>query len=165
MAQSFVSSNSLLRQEYDLAAQLFSAQPALTQRLIETQARQLAEAIVQRTSQAHFTLPTQVVLLEDHRQPLTVPAGYREQTLGGTGIFDRLARVDVLTLLRQRLAELEHDPQREVSVSATLLRYTTVVYMVHVMLPAGRSVKYEAADGEEIPTLPQAAGPTSALTA
>jgi len=165
MAQNFVLSNSLLRQEYELAAQLFSVQPALTQRLIETQAQQLAEAIVQRTSQAHFTLPTPVVLLGDHRQPLTVPAGYREQTIGGSKILDRLARVDVHKLLRQRLAELEHDSQREVSVSATLLRYTTVIYMVHVMLPAGRSVKYEAGDGEEIPTLPQAAGPGSALTA
>ena len=165
MAQNFVLSNSLLRQEYELAAQLFSVQPALTQRFIEAQARQLAEAIVQRTLQAHFTLPTQVVLLEDHRQPQTVPAGYREQTLGGAGILDRLARVDVHKVLRQRLAELEQDPQREVSVSATLLRYTTVIYMVHVMLPAGRSVRYEAADGEEIPTLPQAAGPGSALTA
>ena len=85
MAQNFVLSNSLLRQEYELAAQLFSAQPALTQRLIEAQARQLAEAIVQRTPQTHFTLPTQVVLLGDHRQALTVPAGYREQTLGGAG--------------------------------------------------------------------------------
>jgi len=165
MAQNFVLSNSLLRQEYELAAQLFSVQPALTQRLIETQAQQLAEAIVQRTSQAHFTLPTPVVLLGDHRQPLTVPAGYREQTIGGSKILDRLARVVVHKLLRQRLAELEHDPQREVSISATLLRYTTVIYMVHVMLPAGRSVKYEAGDGEEIPTLPQAAGPGSALTA
>jgi hypothetical protein len=94
-----------------------------------------------------------------------VPAGYREQTIGGSKILDRLARVDVHKLLRQRLAELEHDPQREVSISATLLRYATVIYMVHVMLPAGRSVKYEADDGEEIPTLPQAAGPGSALTA
>jgi hypothetical protein len=165
MAQNFSSTNSLLRQEYEQAAQLFGVQPALTQRFIEGQARQLAEAMVQHTPQARFALPSQVVLLGDHGQPQGLPAGYREQTLGGTGIFDRLARVDVHQLLRQRLAELEHDPQREVSASATLLRYTTVIYMVHVMLPAGRSVKYEAADGEEIPTLPQAAGPRSALTA
>src|SRR5512139_1198637 len=165
MAPNFVSSNSLLRQEYEQAAQLFGAQPVLTQRFIEAQARQLAEAIVQHSPQVHFTLPTQVAMLEDHRQPLTVPAGYREQTLGGPKILDRLARVDMHRLLRQRLAELEHDPQREVSISATLLRYATVIYMVHAMLPAGRSVKYVADDGEEIPTLPQAAGPASALTA
>ncbi len=165
MAQNFLSSNSLLRQESEESAQLFAVQPTLMQRFIEAQARQLAEAIVQHTPQLHFTLPAQVVPLDDHGQPLTVPIGYREQTLGGTGIFDRLARLDMHELLRQRLAELEHDPEREVSASATLLRYATVIYMVHVMLPAGRSVKYEAVDGEEIPTLPRAAGPRSALTA
>jgi hypothetical protein len=160
-----VSSNSLLRQEYEQAAQLLRVQPALTQRLVEAQARQMAEAIVQRVSQMHFTLPAQVATLDDHQQLLTVPAGYREQIVGGAMILDRLARPDVPKLLRQRLSELENDPLREVSISATLLRYASVIYMVHNMLPAGRSVKYVAVDGEEIPTLPQAAGPGSALTA
>jgi hypothetical protein len=156
---------SLLRQEYEQAAQLFGAQPALTQRFIETQARQLAEASVQHTPQVHFALPAQVAALDETRQLLTVPPDYREQTVGGSKILDRLARVDVHKLLRQRLSELEHDPQPEMSISATLLRYATVIYMVHVMLPAGRSVQYAAIDGEEIPTVPQAAGPSSALTA
>ena len=165
MAQYFVSSNSLLRQEYEQAAQLLRVQPALTQRVVEAQARQMAAAIVQRVSQMHFTLPAQVATLDDHQQLLTVPAGYREQIVGGAMILDRLARPDVPKLLRQRLSELENDPLREVSISATLLRYASVIYMVHNMLPAGRSVKYVAVDGEEIPTLPQAAGPGSALTA
>jgi hypothetical protein len=165
MVQNFVSSNSLLRQEYEQAAQLLRVQPALTQRLIEAQARQLAEAIVQRAPQAHFSLPAQVVTLEDGQQLLTVPTGYREQAIGGTKILDRLARADAHQLLRQRLAELENDSLREVSISATLLRYASVIYMVHNMLPAGRSVKYIAADGEEVPTLPQATGVGSALTA
>jgi hypothetical protein len=165
VAQNFVSSNSLLRQEYEQAAQLLRVQPALTQRFIEAQARQMAEAIVQRVSQMHFALPAQVVTVEDQQQVLTVPAGYREQILGVTGILDRLARPDMPNLLRQRLSELEHDPLREVSIGAVLLRYATVIYMVHNMLPAGRSVRYEAADGEEIPTLPQDAGPSSALMA
>ena len=170
MTQNFVSSTSLLRQEYERAARLFSVQPALTQRFIEAQARQMTEAIIQHTPQVHFTLPpqvtaSQVTALDDRRQALIVSAGYREQVIGGSKILDRLARVDVLKLLHQRLAELEHDPQREVSISAVLLRYATVIYMVHAMLPAGRSVKYEAADGEEIPTVPSSAGPASALTA
>jgi hypothetical protein len=159
------STSSLLRQEYEQAAQLFGAQPPLTQRFIEAQAQHLAEAIVQRTPQVHFALPSQIALVATGRTLSTVPVDYRDQAVGGSKILDRLARVDVHKLLRQRLAELEHDPQPEVSISATLLRYTTVIYMVHLMLPAGRSVKYEAVDGEEIPTLPQAAGPSSALTA
>ena len=165
MTQNFVSSTSLLRQEYEQAARLFSVQPTLTQRFIEAQARQMAEAIIQHTPQVHFTLPAQVTPLDNRRQPLTVPAGSREQIIGSTKILDRLAKVDVLKLLRQRLAELEHAPQREVSISAVLLCYATVIHMVHAMLPAGRSVKYEAADGEEIPTVPSPAGPASALTA
>ncbi len=163
MIQNFTSSNSLLRQEYEQAAQLLRAQPTLTQRFIEAQARQLAEAIVQRVPQIRFTLPVQVVTPDNQQRP--VPAGYREQTLGGAKVLDRLARVDAHKLLRQRLAELEHDSQCEVSISAMLLQYATVIYMVHNMLPAGRSVKYEAVDGEEIPTLPRTAGPGSALTA
>jgi hypothetical protein len=159
------STSSLLRQEYEQAAQLFSMQPPLTQRFIEAQAQHMAEAIVQRTPQVHFALPTQIAVSVDPVRLSTVPVDYREQTAGGSKILDRLARADVHKLLRQRLAELEHDPQPEVSLSATLLRYATVIYLVHLMLPAGRSVKYEAVDGEEIPTLPQAAGPSSALTA
>ncbi len=165
MAQSFVSSNSLLRQEYEQSAQLFSVQPAVTQRQIEAQARQMAEAIAQHAPQMHFALPTQVVTFDDRQQMLTVPIGYRGQAIGGAKILDRLARPDAHKLLRQRLAELENDPLRQISISATLLRYAIVIYMVHSMLPAGRSVRYEAADGEEIPTLPQAAGRSSALTA
>lgn len=165
VTQDFISTNSLLRQEYEQAAQLFSAQPPLTQRFIEAQAQRMAEAIVQHLPQVHFALPSQIAVAAEVRQLSTVPLNYREQVVGGSKILDRLARVDVHKLLRQRLAELEHDPQSEVSISATLLRYATVIYMVHVMLPAGRSVKYESVDGEEIPTLPQAAGPSSALTA
>lgn len=156
---------SLLRQEYEQAAQLFSAQSALTQRFIEGQARQMAEAIVHRAAQMQFALPAQVTTLTAEGQLLVVPAGSRTQLVGGGRILDRLTRVDTQQLLRQRLAELENDPVAAVSISAVLLRYATTIYMVHVMLPAGRSVKYEASDGEEIPTIPQATGVRSALTA
>jgi hypothetical protein len=122
VTQNFVSSNSLLRQEYEQAAQLFDAQRTLTQRFIEAQAQRMAEAIVQHAPQVHFALPAQIAAPDDGRPPLTVPAIYREQTVGGSKIIDRLARIDVHKLLRQRLAELEHDPQHEVSISATLLR-------------------------------------------
>ena len=165
MAHNFVTTNSLLRQEYDQAARLLSVQPALTQRLFEAQAQVLADAIMQRAPQVHFTLPAQVVVFEDQRLLLAVPASCREQVVGASRILDRVARVDAHKLLRQRLAELEHDIRPEVSLCSALLRYATVIHMVHNVLPAGRSVKYMPVDGEEIPTLPQAAGPASALTA
>ena len=57
-------------------------------------------------------------------------------------------------VVSQRLQELELSSQREVSISAKLLRYATATYMVHGMLPAGRTVKYVAEEGEEIPAVP-----------
>jgi len=41
-----------------------------------------------------------------------------------------------------------------VAVSAALLRYAIARHMVYDMLPAGRTVSYVAAEGEEIPSLP-----------
>jgi hypothetical protein len=154
MAHNPVSPTSLLRQEYEHATDLLRLQPPLTQRFVETQARYLAEAMVQHTPQLRFSLPDQVVGPASDARPVAVPAGYREQMIGGTGFLDRFSRTDVRKALAQRLQELELASNREVSISAKLLRYATATYMVHGMLPAGRSVKYEAVEGEEIPTLP-----------
>jgi hypothetical protein len=85
---------------------------------------------------------------------VTVSAGYREQVVGGTGFLDRFSRTDARKAIAQRLQELELMSNREVSISSKLLRHATVIYMVHGMLPAGRTVKYEPEDGEEIPTRP-----------
>ena len=127
-------------------------QPPLTQRFVEAQARHLADAIVQRTPQVRFSLPDQVIGPGSDARPVAVAAGYREQMVGGTGFLDRLSRSDVRKAIAQRLQELELISNREVAISAKLLRHATVIYMVHGMLPAGRSVKYVAEEGEEIPT-------------
>ena len=167
MPQNPASPTSLLRQEYDQAAELLRAQPPLTQRFVEAQARHLADAIVQRTPQVRFSLPDQVIGLGSDARPVAVAAGYREQMVGGTGFLDRLSRFDVRKALAQRLQELELMSNREVAISAKLLRHATVIYMVHGMLPAGRSVKYVAEEGEEIATRPagEVAGVGSAITA
>ncbi len=167
MAQNPASSTSLLRQEFDQAADLLRAQPPLTQRFVEAQARHLADAIVQRSPQVRFMLPDQVIGLGSDARPVAVPAGYREQIVGGTGFLDRFSRTDVRKALVHRLQELELTSNREVSISAKLLRHATVVYMVHGMLPAGRSVKYVAEEGEEIPAQPsgEIASVGSAITA
>jgi hypothetical protein len=167
MSQNPASPTSLLRQEFDQAAELLRLQPPLTQRFVEAQARHLADAIVQRTPQVRFSLPDQVVGPGSDARPVAVSAGYREQIVGGTGFLDRLSRVDARKAIVQRLQELELASNREVSISAKLLRHATVIYMVHGMLPAGRSVKYVAAEGEEIPTQPvgDVVGVGSAITA
>jgi hypothetical protein len=166
MAQNPVTSTSLLRQEFDQAAELLRVQPPLTQRFVEAQARHLADAIVQRATQVRFTLPDQVIGLGSDARPVSVPAGYREQVVGGTGFLDRFSRTDARKAVTHRLQELELMSNREVSISAKLLRHATVIYMVHGMLPAGRSVKYTAEEGEEIPTHPEGeAAVGSAITA
>jgi hypothetical protein len=83
------------------------------------------------------------------------------------GLMDRLTRTDLRTALRLRLGELEQSTNRSVAVSASLLRHALVRHMVHNMLPAGRTVQYTVAEGEEIPSIPVHSDlePESAITA
>ncbi|HLE53397.1 MAG TPA: hypothetical protein VI755_15130 [Anaerolineales bacterium] len=157
-----------LRQEYEAQQALARAQPAIVQRFLETQARPLAEAVLQKLPQVHFKLPDRVVCdLEsvEKAKPLPVPTEFREQMAGGLVV--RLVRTDLRAALHQRLVELEESQDKAVAVSAGLIRYTTVAHMVHGMLPAGRSVTYAAAEGEEIPSIPvgDELEPESAITA
>ncbi len=156
-----------LRQEYETQQALLDAQPALVQRFLEAQARKLAEAIAQRerVPQVRFTLPDQVVTDVTSNESQPVPPEFREQLAGG--LIDRLTRADLGAALRQRLAELDQSPNRSITASAGLLRHATARHMVRGMLPAGRSVTYVAAEGEEIPTIPTASElePESAITA
>ncbi len=156
-----------LLQEYETQEALLNAQPALVQRFLEAQARKLAEAIAQRerVPQVRFTLPDKVVMDVTSNESQPVPPEFREQLAGG--LIDRLTRADLGAALRQRLAELDQSPNRSITASAGLLRHATARHMVRGMLPAGRSVTYVAAEGEEIPTIPTASElePESAITA
>ena len=153
-----------LQEEYQHWKVLLAAQPTIVQQFLQAQARQLADALTQNVTQARFSLPNQVVL-EISGTPTPVPAEFREQLAGG--VLDRLTRTNLQAVLQQRLSELESAPERAVAVSASLIRTSTAVHMVHNLLPAGRSVTYVAAEGEEIPTLPVAdtLEPESAITA
>ncbi len=53
---------SQLRQEFEAQRSLFRAQPTIIQRFLEAQARQLVEAILQKSPQVHFKLPDRVIL-------------------------------------------------------------------------------------------------------
>jgi len=159
---------SYLSEEYARWQALFGAQPVPVQRFLNAQARQTADAVIQRHAQVRFALPEQVVVnvLEGGTdQPVPTPAESREQLAGG--LLDRLTGADVRAVLHERLTELEQAPQPAVAAGAGLLRYAAVVYMVHDLLPAGRSVTYITAPGEEIPSLPAPgqAEPEEALTA
>jgi hypothetical protein len=157
-----------LREEYNTMQALFAAQPGIVQRFLEAQARQIADGLVEHTSQVRFTLPDRIIgeapKIGEH-VPMSVPANARDQVVGG--FKERLLNRDVRNDLRQRLTELEQSPDQSISTAASLTRHATVMHMVHNMLPAGRSVTYTAAEGEEIPTIPapDEFEPESAITA
>ncbi len=158
---------SQLCQEFLGYQELLQLQPPLVQRFLETQASSMAEAVVQGLPQVRFSLPDRVISSkqEGERKAAPVPSDAREQITGG--LMDRLTRTDLRTALRLRLAELEQSSVHSVSVSAGLLRHVLVRHMVHNMLPAGRTVQYKVAEGEEIPTIPVRGElePESAITA
>src|SRR5215211_3925163 len=76
---------------------LFEAQPPPMQRFLEMQARTLAEALIQGTSQVHFKLPDQVVL-GDSGQVMSVPAQFHQQMVGG--LITSVTGTDIRTVLR-----------------------------------------------------------------
>lgn len=161
-----VSPASHLRGEFNNKASLFSAQPAIVQRFLEAQARKIADALIEHQPQVKFALPDRIVAelpQIDQPAPITVPAGQREQAVGG--FRNRLMRRDVREGVRHLLSELEQSPDHAISTSASLLRYAAAIHMVHNMLPAGRSVEYRPDEGEDIPTIPVAVTePESAIT-
>lgn len=160
---------SYLAQEYARWQALFEAQPVLIRHFIESQAKDLADALIQPLSQTRFALPDRVVIdhQSDGEMEITapIPPGYRDQLVGG--LLERLTRTGLSVVLRQRLDELEASGIEGVSVSAGLIRFATAMHMVNDLLPSGRSVTYFAAEGEEIPSIPSGTGGEagSALTA
>lgn len=154
-----------LRQEYEMQRALYEAQPTLVQRFFEAQAQVVASAILQNHSAVRFGLPDQVVVEATPGAPTApVPPNRREQRIGG--LVARLNKTDMGDRVRQRLTELEQSLEPGLAVSAAVLRFATAQYMAHEMLPAGRTVSYVAAEGEETPSLPDPNQPevASALT-
>jgi hypothetical protein len=162
---SAVTAGDYLHAEYQRWQTLLEVQPFIVQQFLQAQARQLADTLLQRSSQARFTLPDRIVVEAPSSAAAAVPPDLREQLAGG--LLDRLAVGDVRTALQRRFNELESSPNQAVAVAAGLIRHATAVYMVHDLLPAGRSVTYVPADGEDIPTIPAAGElePESAITA
>jgi hypothetical protein len=70
-------------------------------------------------------------------------------------MMDRIARSEIWSALQQRIEELEHSSSQSIAVSGMLIRHATAMYMVHKMLPSGRTVRYAVVDGDDIPSLPE----------
>jgi hypothetical protein len=144
-----------IHEEFRTQQALLAAQPTLVKRFLEAQARRLADAIHKNQMQISFTLPDKVVsaVSSDYKGPIAVvPAELREQWMGG--VISRISRTDIRYVLRQRLSELEGASDPAVTASARLIRHVTALYMVHEMLPSGRTVIYTTGEGEEIPAFP-----------
>jgi hypothetical protein len=158
-----------LAEDYSRQQSLFSAQPAIIQRFLETQGKQIASAIVDGDSQVSFSLPDRVVCtLENVQQPalVTIPQNQRTRSVGS--FMNRFRKMELYKELRHVFAELEQSPDQAVSVAAALVRHATVLHMVYQMLPAGRAVAYKPADEDEtIPSVPESdeMEPESAITA
>lgn len=157
----------LLAQEYQRQQALYQAQPNIVQRFLEAQGRQVADGLLGKTTQIRFSLPDKVVVETPHTdgQPanISVPQNVREQNVGGWRL--RFSKNSLSDELRHRLAELEQSPDLSVSVAASLVRHGAVLHMVYNLLPSGRSVTYQAREGEEIACQPVEGGePESAIT-
>ncbi len=151
-----------LLDEYEQQQALMNAQPAITQRFLEGQARQVGEAIIQGLAQIRFSFPDRITIAGKQHN---VPDDSREQLVGG--LRDRLVGTEARLALRQRLSELEGARNPALVNATALFRHALAMQLVHTMLPSGRAVTYLTVDGEEIPSIPLAGDlePESAITA
>lgn len=151
-----------LRPELLQMEALLDAQSNTTRQFLRLQAQRIAEAMQHKTGQVRFTLPDRIINAEAVQ--LTIDAGQREQSVGG-GLSRRTAH-DVGDGLRQRLDELRSAGSEALQVAADLLMHACAHFIVHDLLPAGRSVTYTAEESGDIPALPADSGldPESAIT-
>lgn len=149
---------SYLAKDFERWMLLYSRQPAITQRFLESQAQVLADALGQNLSQVEFRLPDEVIDVGEGERSaggdnvLRIPKDQRDQMVGG--LMDRLTRARLDISLRTRLDELEASTNGGLSVAAGLIRFATAMLLVSKMLPDGRTVRYQALKGEEIASIP-----------
>lgn len=151
-----------LKQEYENWKTLFENQPAIIQHFLELQAQAVANALISRTSRIRFSLPDRVVTQIaqiGQNATIIIPEVKRQYTVGG------FLQDDMRVMLARRLNELEKSPDQAIAMSAGLLRFATATYMIHNLLPAGRTVRYRSDGDEEVPTIPvNDSTPESAIT-
>src|SRR4249920_1484007 len=121
-----------LTEDYQRQQTLFSAQPAIVQRYLETQGKQIAQAVVDGDPQVSFSLPDRVICaIENVDQPalVTIPQNQRNRSAGK--FINRFRKSEIYKEMRHVFSELEQSPDRAISVAAGLLRHATVMYMIY----------------------------------
>lgn len=140
-----------LQQEYENQKMLFESQAAIIQHFLESQAQFIADAWITRTARTHFSLPDRVMTQFSRNgkdSTATLPEAERQINIRS------FISGDVREALMHRLNELEKSANEGIAVSTGLLRYASAIYMIHNLLPAGRTVTYRSCDDEQIPTIP-----------
>jgi hypothetical protein len=140
-----------LQQESENQKKLFESQPVITRRFLEGQAQFITDALITKVAQVHFSLPDRVVTQLSHNGKagtVTIPEAERHIKLRS------FLQSNLHEPLLHRLNELEKSTDQGVAISAGLLRYATAIYMIHNLLPAGRTVTYRPYEDEQIPTIP-----------
>jgi len=153
-----------LRPELLQMEALLDAQSNTTRQFLRLQAQRIAEAMQHKTGQVRFTLPDRINNAAGVQ--LTIDAGQREQSVGGGLSLRRRSVHDVGDGLRQRLDELRAASEDALQVCADLIMHACARFIVHDLLPAGRSVTYTAEESGDIPAQPADSGldPESAIT-
>jgi hypothetical protein len=151
-----------LHEEYENQKKLFESQPAIIQRFLESQAQFIADALITKMRRARFSLPDRVITQfspNSREGAITLPEAERQIKVGS------FLQSEVHKSVMHRLNELEKSTDEGIAVSTGLLRYAAAIYMIHNLLPAGRTVTYRACDDEQIPTIPMEDDtPESAIT-
>lgn len=154
---------SLLMEELEHWQKLYSVQPGLIQNFLDTQAGVLADAMVEKKHEVHFSFPDKLVILNGtETSSVLVPENERIQDVGG--FWSRIQGIEVRHELIAKLVELEQSPDTAIASSAGLLRFTAARHMVSNMLPDGRPVAYQPESDNSIPNVPIDSALQSAIT-
>src|SRR5512142_1655699 len=95
-----------LAQEYECQQALFSAQPAIVQRYLETQGKQIAQAIVDGDPQIRFSLPDRIVCtLENVEQPALVTIPQNQRTRSAGSFLNRFRKAELYKELRHAFTQ------------------------------------------------------------
>src|SRR6266542_1343656 len=85
-----------LAEDYQRQQALFSAQPAIVQRYLETQGKQIAQAVVDGDSQINFSLPDRIVCtLENVDQPALVTIPQNQRTHSAGSFMNRFRKMEL----------------------------------------------------------------------
>src|SRR5512140_2218438 len=96
-----------LAEECDRQQALFFAQPGIVQRYLETQGKQIAQAVTDGAAQISFSLPDRVVCtIENVDQPALVTIPQNQRTRSAGSFINRFRKTELYKEMRHAFSEL-----------------------------------------------------------